>query len=141
MRTLTLIGALSSAVIFDGNKSPLPDSCPDGFKLSFPREFQNVPVARSAAPFVVDRYNMVTRYDFLVTHSFTSFQAAQDFIGARAAMIRSGELMILTRTGQGSFTRYFKGATLEIVEVDQDLGTTVVMKYGLVMTGLYSLTM
>ena len=143
MRTVTAnpTGALA-AVIYDGNKFPLPDACPEGFRPRVVPVAQITPLFRGAFQFMAPRYNYLVRWDFTITHSFTTFQACQDFVGNRPAILPAGlfELMILNRTNQSTFVRYYKQALLTNVECSEDIGVTCRFRYSLVFNSAYSIT-
>jgi hypothetical protein len=142
MRTVTLIptGGGTPVVIFDGNKSPLPDACPEGFKPIPARIFQNSPLFRASAPAIYDRFNMAVKWEFTAIHSFSTYMACQDFQGARAGIARTGEIMILNRNSQSGFTRYLRGATLQAVDCMTDYGGSCIYRYSITFTGGYSIT-
>jgi hypothetical protein len=142
MRTVSIIPPGAGAVvIFDGNKTPLPDACEGGFRPKRLREFQTSLLFRSAYRKMFDRFNLAVQWDFTVTHSFTSIMACQDFMGNRAAVLPgNGELMILTASSQGIFSRYYKCAFLTNVECADDIGQTCKFRYSLVFTMPYSTT-
>ncbi len=145
-RTVTILsppppsGTGQPAVIFDENKAAPADACRDGFRPVAARLFQKSHLLRAAAPAIYDRFNMEVRWDFTVLHSFTTYMACQDFIGNRPAIVRSGTLMMLTKTGQGTFTRYYKGAFLEVCEPVSEVGISCAFRYRLTFNSVYSIT-
>ena len=61
------------------------------------------------------------------------------FIGGRAAIIRAGELTILQKTNQATFTRYYKTAFLTLCDPIEENGQTCLFRYTLLLPSLYSL--
>ena len=142
MRTVSLSPSGSGAqpvVIYDENKRPLPDWCKEGFRPASARLFRNTNVIRAAAPFMADRFNPYVKWDFTVVHTFATYAACQDFIGGRAAIIRAGELTILQKTNQATFTRYYKTAFLTLCDPIEENGQTCLFRYTLLLPSLYSL--
>jgi hypothetical protein len=143
VRTVTIIpptGAGQPAIIFDENKAAPADACRDGFRPVPRRLFQQTDLLRGAAPAIYDRFNMRVEWAFEVAHFFTTQLACQDFIGNRPAIVRAGSLSILTRTGQGTFTRYYKSAFLEVCEPVAEVGISCRFRYKLNFNSLYSIT-
>lgn len=130
----------TAVVIFDETKPRPSDYCRDGFKPEPLRQFQNVPVVRGAAPFVADRDNMYSKWDFTVTHSFATAQACQDFIGNRPAIIRMGELQIFFSFAGASWMRYYKSAFLTVVKPVKTYQISADYAYTLLMPSLFSVT-
>jgi hypothetical protein len=143
MRTVSVIPGPNQAaiVIYDGNKLPLPDANQDGFKPAATCVEQLSQVWRAPFQAIYPRFNHTVTWEFTVIHSFTTLQACQDFVGNRAAVIPdSGELVILTRGAQGLFTRYVKSVLVKAPVIQEDLGISVAIRYGLIWAGPYSTT-
>lgn len=140
--TVTIIPAAGMpAVIYDGNKFPLPDGNADGFKPVASDAVDIRQLFRSQFQFIADRFNIIQTWDFTVCHSFTTVQACRDFYAARpVTRPRSGELMILNKGGGGNFTRYYKNAIVRSPVIAKDCGQSVLIRYSIIMASPYSLT-
>ena len=141
--TVTIIPPSGSGqlptVIYDGNKSPLPDGCENGFMPDSQRLFQNTPLVRAASPFIVDRYNQIGVWDFHVAYTFASTMACKDFVGGRKNLPRAGEIMLMERSEGNTFIRYLQGATVQAVRCVLRVGRSCRFAYQVKFTN-YSLT-
>jgi hypothetical protein len=131
------------AVIFDETRPrPTTDYCLEGFTPEPLRQFQNMPLVRGAAPFLADRFNMYSKWDFTVLHSFGTSLACADFIGNRPSLVRTGELQIYFSLGGQVWNRFYKSAFLTSVRPVRGkcYPVSATFEYSLIMPSLFSQT-
>ena len=133
-------GGTAPVVLFDETKPWPPDWCHEGFRPEPQRQFQNTAVLRGAAPFMADRFNMYSKWEFTVTHGFTTAQACQLFIAQRPAIQRTGELQIISHFSGQIWIGYYKSAFLTVVQPIKTFPISADYRYTLLLNSLYSTT-